>query len=201
MSNIKYIFLSIIRNFKRSIFFLLAIIILATFIGISYLIGNNVNQLNLVIKSKIDTYAVIQYTEDYYLENKHSMSQMEYIEFSDKLYDIWNTLSKNEFVLSSNINLSNQGYGEFVSNLNHKNWKIVDHEKLKGSILLSGITNNSLQEQQSIIEIVEGRSITKEDIDKKNNVIILHENYTYSNGLKINIGDIINIKYQNYEEI
>lgn len=198
MSIIKRIYLSIIRNPYKSILLFLFFFSIGTFFGSSYLISSNIDSIEQNIEEQIDTYAVIRYKTDF-IEKSWDKTSQDYENGQEQLFHIYTSLLENNSVKNTNIHLISDSTGKFVSNLTHKNWTIYE-EISKGSLYLCGIDSNSLFNQQSIIEIVSGRFFSKEDIINKNQVIILSEDYTYNDGSKIEIGDKITIRYQNYIE-
>lgn len=197
MSVLKRIISGIIHRPVKSLLLVLFALALGTFIGSSYLISKATAQVQSNIGSKLDSYARIEYKDEYYgADVTDEMANQINLE----VYNLFHELKENENVISSNLNLNIDWInynGGFVTNLNHKNQAI--YEKFyEGGIGLFGIGLDSMIEEENSYEIVEGRDITKEDIKNHKPYVVVDKYYEYTNGDKVQVGDKIKLTYRNY---
>ena len=194
MSIIKRIIISIVRRPFKSLLLLLSILLLGTFTGGSYIIYKAFDILSTSIKENLDSFAIIRQTEEY---NYAILSDDEYYELQCHIFDIFNTLKKDDEIKASYFQLSSQMNG-FVSDLSYPDYHFF-YDVDEGGLKLNGIEADSMLEQKNIIDLAEGRFITQQDNDNNAQVIVLDQNTTYRDGSIIQIGDKIRVTYQNYE--
>ena len=160
MSIIKRIIISIVRRPFKSLLLLLSILLLGTFTGGSYIIYKAFDILSTSIKENLDSFAIIRQTEEY---NYAILSDDEYYDLQCHIFDIFNTLKKDDEIKASYLQLSSQMNG-FVSDLSYPDYHFF-YDVDEGGLKLNGIEADSMLEQKNIIDLAEGRFITQQDND------------------------------------
>ena len=197
MNLYKRIMLSIFRRpIKNGLLFIL-IFMLGTFSGSSYLISKCINNVEIAMKSNIDTYAVIKYKDyDHYL---NELNNYEFKESQSNLLYIYDELSLENYISKNNINFATECNhdGTFKSNISLPN-KNSFYDYLSNSVSLLGIDEDTIV-FDDLFKITDGNTNVIDEIIENDYAVAINEDYRYDDGTEIKIGDKINIEYRNYE--
>lgn len=194
MTLIKRIMISITRRKAKSLLLMTFVFVLGTFVGASYLVNQVSDAMIREVNNKFDFYAFVRNTEAY---DQYDFNFQTFNRFQNNKYTLYQQLSESNLVSSSEVHLIFNDYGQFVADIDYDKLSFI-YDVDQGSLIFSGISSNSIYQQDDVFQIVEGRYFKEEEMNK--NVLIIPETMSYRDGTPIQIGDHLKINYQNYIE-